>query len=330
MGKGMLVDVSKCIACRGCQIACKQWWKLPAVATIHRGIHENPPELTAHTWNRIRFKELEDNGRRRWLFTRKACNHCSEAVCVWVCPSFARGHNDQGFVSIDQERCIGCGRCGEFCPFGVPKLGAHNISKRISVQLSTPRLVSYSCAFCKDRLEQGGIPSCAKSCPTEAIRFGELPDLVKWGQARVTTLKASHPKTNLYGRKEMGGMKVLYVLTEEPEVHGFPKDPQKGAYPAFAKHNFPRWYSMAVSEGKLSAFPPKANSKWYMQPDLIPTPPPKEPEFVALSAGSRFGQWAPVLYGWFGLGVIGALSSVLWSVRRRQTLYKEDQQNKKT
>jgi len=138
MGKGMLVDVSKCIACRGCQIACKQWWKLPAVASIHRGIHENPPELTAHTWNRIRFQEVEDNGRRKWLFTRKACNHCSEAVCVWVCPSYARGHNDQGFVSIDQERCIGCGRCGEFCPFGVPRLGVHDISKRISVQLSTP------------------------------------------------------------------------------------------------------------------------------------------------------------------------------------------------
>ena len=328
MGKGMLVDVSKCIACRSCQIACKQWWKLPAVASIHRGTHENPPELTAHTWNRIRFTELEDSGKKRWLFTRKACSHCSQAACVWVCPSYARGYNDQGFVSIDQERCIGCGRCGEFCPFGVPKLGAQDISPRISVKLSTPRLVSYSCALCKDRLENGNTPACAKSCPTEAIRFGELTDLVKWGQARVNTLKDSHPKVNLYGKKEMGGLKVLYILTEEPEVHGFPKDPQRGTYPVFVKHNFPRWYEKAVTEGILPVFPPRANPKWYMQPDLAPAPFPKEPALAAAFAGSKFGGWTPILGGWLGIGVIGTFSAVLWSLKRRKTVEGKEEKSK--
>lgn len=318
MRKGMLVDVSKCIACRSCQIACKQWWKLPAVPSINRGTHENPPDLTAHTWNKIGFKEIENDGKKRWLFTRKACMHCSQAVCVWVCPSYARGYSDQGFVAIDQDRCIGCGRCAEYCPFQVPKLGQHDVSRKISVGLYTPRLVSYSCAFCKDRLEKGAVPACAKSCPTQAIRFGELPDLIRWGEARVNTVKASHPKANLYGKKELHGLKVIYVLTEEPGTHGLPQNPQVGTYPAFVKHTFPRWYGKAMAGGVLPVFPPKANPEWYMQPDLVPAPSPEEPLMIADFAGPRIGRWAPVLWGWFSLGVMGTFVALLIKLRGRR------------
>jgi formate dehydrogenase iron-sulfur subunit len=328
MGKGMLVDVSKCVACRSCQIACKQWWKLPAVPSVNRGTHENPADLTAHTWNRIAFREMESDRKEKWLFTRKACNHCSQAVCVWVCPTFARGYNTLGTVTIDQDRCIGCGRCGEYCPFGVPRLGPHDVSRKITVGLFTPRLVSYSCAFCKDRLENGGIPACAKACPTQAIQFGEWTDLVKRGRARVNTLKESHPKANLYGEKEMGGLKVVKVLTEEPGTHGLPENPKLGTYPAFVKHNFPRWYAKAITEGLLRVFPLKANPKWYMQPDLAPTPAPKEPELAAAFEGSRFGGWAPILGGWLGIGVIGTLSAVVWSLRRRKTVEGEEDHTK--
>jgi formate dehydrogenase iron-sulfur subunit len=328
MGRGMLVDVSKCIACRSCQVACKQWWKLPAVPSVNRGTHENPADLTAHTWNRIAFREIESNRTKKWLFTRKSCNHCSQAACVWVCPSFARGYNNLGSVTIDETRCIGCGRCGEYCPFGVPRLGAHNISPKIAVGLYTPRLVSYSCAFCRDRLENGGIPACAKSCPTQAILFGEWADLVKRGRARVNALRDSHPKANLYGEKEMGGLRVLKVLTEEPGVHGLPENPKIGDPPEYSQHNFPRWYARAVSEGLLPVFPAKANRKWYMQPDLAPGPAPKEPELTAGLAGSKLGGWAPILGGWLGVGVIGTLSAVLWNLRRRNTVKGEEERTK--
>ena len=318
MRKGMLVDVSKCIACRGCQIACKQWWKLPAVPSVNRGTHENPADLTAHTWNKITFKEMEDRGGKKWLFTRKACMHCSEAVCVWVCPSYARSYNDLGFVQMDQDRCIGCGRCAEYCPFGVPKLGPHNVSRKISVGLYTPRLVSYSCALCKDRLENGGIPACAKTCPTQAILFGERADLVKGGQARVNELKANHPKANLYGKNEMDGLRVLYVLTEEPAMHGFPENPKIGTYPAFVKYTFTRWYEKSVTGGLLPAFPAKANPKWYMQPDLSPAPSPAEPLLIAGFVKPTLGRWAPILWGWFSLGVIGCFVALLMKLRRRK------------
>lgn len=328
--KGMLIDVSKCIACRGCQIACKQWWKLPTMLTINRGTHENPPDLSFGTWNRIQFNEIEHNGKRKWLFTRKACMHCSKAVCVWVCPSYARAYNDLGYVTIDQERCIGCGRCAEYCPFEVPKLGKHGASPRIPVKLGPPRLVSYSCTFCEDRLEDGLTPACAKTCPTEAIRFGELADLVVLGQARVNVLKASYPKANLYGKKELGGLKVVYVLIEESSIHGLPQNPQIGTYPEFVETTFPRWYATAVTEGSLPVFPPRAHREWYMQAGLAPTPSPKEPPWVARFAGAKLGRWAPLLLGWLGLGVIGGTTALWWSIRRRNKLGEEKEKGRES
>jgi formate dehydrogenase iron-sulfur subunit len=325
--KGMLVDVSKCIACRSCQIACKQWWKLPAMITINRGTHENPPDLTFGTWNRIQFKEIENNGKKKWLFTRKACMHCSKAVCVWVCPAYARTYSHLGHVTIDKERCIGCGRCGEYCPFDVPKLGQHGVSPRFPVKLGPPRLVSYSCIFCIDRLEDGLTPACAKTCPTEAIRVGDLDDLVVLGQARVNELKTSHPKANIYGKKELGGLKVVYVLTEEPGIHGLPENPQIGTYPEFVKSTFPRWYTLAVTEGKLPVFPQGARREWYMQGGLTPAPSPKEPAWAAEFPGSKLGRWAPLLWGWLGIGIVGGAATLGWSIRRRNKLGQEKQKD---
>ncbi len=41
-GYSILVDTSKCTACRGCQIACKQWNQLPGTQTKNVGSYENP------------------------------------------------------------------------------------------------------------------------------------------------------------------------------------------------------------------------------------------------------------------------------------------------
>ena len=61
--KVKLVDVSKCIGCRGCQIACKQWNQLPAGATMNSGTYQNPPDLQANTWSMVRFQEIVGQGR---------------------------------------------------------------------------------------------------------------------------------------------------------------------------------------------------------------------------------------------------------------------------
>jgi len=321
--KAILFDTTKCIACRACQVACKQWWELPAVSTSNRGTYENPPSLLAETWNRIRFTEISNNGTLRWLFTRHACMHCTKAVCVWVCPTHARQYDALGFVTIDQERCIGCGRCVTYCLFQVPSLGNYNVSPRIVVELGTPRSVAYKCKFCEDRIRDGLAPACVKTCPTGALEFGERADLLAQGQARVATVKTDYPKAYLYGEKELGGLHVIYVLTEAPSVHGLPESPQVGTYPPFDENTFPDWYVRALADGRLPVFPPEAKPEWYMQPRLVPVPGPAEPAWPGVPAGKGIGWGAPAIFSWLGVGVIGG--ALWWTIQRRMR-----QQERKT
>src|SRR5512135_3097367 len=122
----LLVDTSKCTACRGCQIACKQWWDLAAGTTTQTGSYENPRDLAPNTLTRITFSEYESGGRMQWLFLNLGCMHCTNAACVDVCPTGALKHNEMGFVSFEREVCNGCGYCSQACPFGIPRMDTTN------------------------------------------------------------------------------------------------------------------------------------------------------------------------------------------------------------
>lgn len=68
MTKAMLIDTSKCVGCRGCQAACKQWNQLPAEETTFSGTYENPPRLSPITWMRVTFTEVEEGGEAQLVF----------------------------------------------------------------------------------------------------------------------------------------------------------------------------------------------------------------------------------------------------------------------
>ena len=58
--KAFLIDTSKCIGCRGCQVACKQWNQLGVQVTTQTGTHQNPPDLSATCYKLVRFNDFED------------------------------------------------------------------------------------------------------------------------------------------------------------------------------------------------------------------------------------------------------------------------------
>ena len=74
MLNSILIDTSKCIGCRACQVACKQWNRLPAEETSFTGYYENPVRFTANSWTRVVFREHEDEstGAISWYFAKKA------------------------------------------------------------------------------------------------------------------------------------------------------------------------------------------------------------------------------------------------------------------
>ncbi|MFC1872332.1 4Fe-4S dicluster domain-containing protein [Chloroflexota bacterium] len=316
MPKAMLFDSSSCIACRGCQVACNQWWELSAITTSNRGSYENPPELGPETWNKIRFREVEDGNSLKWLFTRQACMHCTDAACVWVCPSYARTYDANGHVAIDRERCIGCGRCVQYCPFEAPNLGPDDVTSRINVESYTPRKVAYKCTWCQDRLDSGMTTACVKTCPTESLVFGEQADIIEEGNKRLSAIKANFPDANLYGVTELGGLHVLYLLTEAPYVHGLPENPQLGEYPAFDSESFPDWYIDALKQGIFAAFPTNAKREWYMEPDLQPTS--KLRGAVLDKSKDFFEKNRVASWSWLGVGAGAASAAFIWLHKRRQ------------
>ena len=157
--KGFLVDTARCIGCRSCQVACKQWNKLDADKTVNQGTFENPRDLTPALFNRIRFMENETSGKLTWQFISERCMHCGDAGCMKVCPSpGALYRTKEGIVAYNKEKCISCKYCVSACPFNIPR---YDSSDKVS-----------KCHFCVDRVAGGMAPACSKACPTEALKFG--------------------------------------------------------------------------------------------------------------------------------------------------------------
>jgi formate dehydrogenase iron-sulfur subunit len=212
--KAILFDPTRCIGCRACQIACKQWNQLEGEVTTNWGSYENPPELSPDTWIKLEWREVERSGKIDWLYTFRACLHCTDATCKEACPTEAIFHTEEGFVGIDQELCTGCSLCIEVCPFDTPRLS------------NEENAIATKCDGCISRQAEEVAPACVKACPTYALMFDNRDELVVDGSRRIEALKTNgHGNAYLYGENERGGLNVIFVLDDSPIVYGLPQDP---------------------------------------------------------------------------------------------------------
>jgi formate dehydrogenase iron-sulfur subunit len=204
--KAFLIYPERCIACRACQVACKQWNRLPAEPTTNLGSYENPPGLSFHTYTQIHFSERKTAHGIQWLFLKRQCYHCTDAACMLICPApGALSKTDEGFVLLNQDKCIGCKYCVSTCPFEVPQFDPN--TRKIS-----------KCNFCYDRIAKGIQPACAQACPTGAICYGDRNALIQ--QARLSGHQS------IYGEKEVKGMHVMFALQAPAQDYGLPANPQ--------------------------------------------------------------------------------------------------------
>jgi formate dehydrogenase iron-sulfur subunit len=226
---GILYDSSKCVGCRACQMACKRWNELPAetedapklaaeMENVSR-LYDAPRDLSANTWTLIKLNKRSEND---WHFMSYQCMHCTDAACVTVCPTGALYKDERGFTAYDESKCIGCGYCTQFCPYGVPHLKVGSVL--------TGEAKAAKCTFCQDRVYSGiGGPFCATSCPVGALVWGSRAELLEQAKQRVEYLKGrGFTSVQLYGEHEAGGLGRLSIIFGEPVEYGLPvgfKDP---------------------------------------------------------------------------------------------------------
>jgi formate dehydrogenase iron-sulfur subunit len=212
-----LIDISQCIGCKACQVACMEWNDLRQEVGDCVGVYDNPPDLTAKAWTVMRFTELENGGRLEWLIRKDGCMHCQDPGCLKACPApGAIVQYANGIVEFHQEHCIGCGYCLTGCPFNIPRLSDQDHK-------------AYKCTLCSDRVAVGQVPACIKTCPTGAIHFGSKEDMKEHAEQRIADLKSrGFQNAGLYDPPGVGGTHVMYVLqhADHPEWYsGLPRDP---------------------------------------------------------------------------------------------------------
>ncbi|WP_431102328.1 formate dehydrogenase subunit beta [Roseateles noduli] len=214
-----LIDVSSCIGCKACQVACMQWNDLRDDVGETHGTYDNPRDLTPQSWTVMRFSEVEVvENKLEWLIRKDGCMHCEDPGCLKACPApGAIVKYQNGIVDFISEHCVGCGNCVTGCPFDVPR-----ISKADNK--------AYKCSLCSDRVGVGLEPACVKACPTGAIRFGSKEDMHEFAAERIVDLKErGYQNAGVYDPQGVGGTHVMYVLqhADQPTLyHGLPKDPQ--------------------------------------------------------------------------------------------------------
>lgn len=183
---GILTDVTKCIGCNECVIACKQTYELPAEVPRR---WQKPDGLSGQNWTSI----VRIDGRS----VRKQCRHCAEPACASACPVAALKKQPEGPVTYDGGRCMGCRYCMMACPYGIPRY-----------DWDKPIPYVKKCVLCYGRIKEGERPACTEACPVEATIFGEREELIAEAKKRIE----ANPNLRLYGDiDEIGGTCVLYV-----------------------------------------------------------------------------------------------------------------------
>ena len=214
-----LIDVSKCIGCKACQVACSEWNNLRAPIGETVGTLQNPPDLAADVWTLMRFSEIENQqGDFEWLIRKDGCMHCADPGCLKACPSpGAIVQYANGIVDFNEANCIACGYCLKGCPFNIPRYGREDRK-------------AYKCTLCSDRVGVGLEPACVKACPTGAILFGSKETMKEHAAGRVEDLKSrGFANAGLYDPQGVGGTHVMYVLqhADQPELYqNLPRAPK--------------------------------------------------------------------------------------------------------
>ncbi len=235
-----LTDSTLCIGCKACEVACKEWNQLEADGLNWTGLsYDNTGAVGHSTWRHVKFVEqppepgFGGNAAElpSWMFSSDVCKHCEVAGCLEACPTGSIVRTEFGGVFVQPDICNGCSYCVVNCPFGV-------------IQKNPKDGRAFKCTFCYDRQLEGEKPACAKVCPTESIKFGELDEMKIVAQERVRELHSrGMTDAKIYNPTDTSveGLHALFVFRGDERQYNLPPKPEVPM-----KYTMTGWRSAAI------------------------------------------------------------------------------------
>lgn len=203
MSKGFFIDLSRCTACRGCQVACKQWHNLPAEDTRNWGSHQNPKDLSFMTYKLVRFEEVGEGDDLKWLFFPEQCRHCVAPPCMASADyedSILQDERTGAVLFTEKTKREDYETIRDACPYDIPR------------QDPDTGILS-KCDMCYDRVINGLKPACVQVCPTGTMNFGELEDMYALAEERLAEVQKRNPNAMLVDPDDVS---VIYLAEVDP------------------------------------------------------------------------------------------------------------------
>lgn len=215
---GILVDTTRCVGCRSCEVACAETNHLPIPDINDQSVFEKERKTSITQWTVVNRFETEKGE----VFVKRQCMHCNQPGCVAACLVKAMEKRREGPVTWNTN-CMGCRYCMPSCPFEIPKFEFHSANPKIQ-----------KCNMCWERLKKGEKPACVENCPEEALFFGLRREIIEEAKRRIYQ-KPGEYISHIYGEHEVGGTGYIYISKVPFEQIGFRKDLGTTPYPEFTK-----------------------------------------------------------------------------------------------
>ena len=216
---GVLVDTTRCIGCRSCEIACGMAHDLDVPDVENDNALDAERTTSERQWTVVN-RYHTDKGE---VFVKKQCLHCWQPACAAACLTNAMNKTKEGPVVWRPNKCMGCRYCMVSCPFDIPKFEYHEWNPRIQ-----------KCTMCYGRLQEGKRPACVEACPTDGLMFGQKRELMEIARVRIYN-HPGHYVHRIYGEHEVGGTGWLYLSAVPFDQLGFRTDLGTKPFPEYTR-----------------------------------------------------------------------------------------------
>ncbi len=287
---GVLTDLSQCIGCRKCEWACNAANNLPQQSL--ESFEDKSVFAVARRPDANRFTVVNEcpatnGGKPTWV--KVQCMHCQDPACASACIVSAFKKQENGAVTYNAWRCMGCRYCMVACPFQIP---AYEYENALNPTIR-------KCTLCFERIaNEGKAPACVEICPPQCLTFGKRSDLLALAHERLAR-HSDRYVDHVYGEHEVGGTSWLYISHRPFEELGLPKLPDAA----------PPRLTESIQHGVFkNFFPPAAlftvlgTASWLFRPRDVVRETPHE---AAAPVATPF--WTRGTLALLALAVVGAI-----------------------